>query len=81
MRHDSPEIRHANPKPRTRRIWYGHGSTRLVAQDTPDVPAAAIDEAMARFQRVDAPSNSVPARHAAMDHQELMDCIAANLSS
>jgi hypothetical protein len=75
------EAPHATPKPRTRRIWYGHGSSRLVTQDTPNLPPAAIDEAITRFKRIDAPANPVPARHAAMAHHELMDSIAANLSS
>jgi hypothetical protein len=81
MRHQPFDARHANLKPRTRRIWYGHGSSRLVTQDTPNLPPAAIDEAMARFKRIDAPANPLPASHAAMNHHELMDAIAASLSS
>jgi hypothetical protein len=59
MRHDSIEIPHANRH--TRRIWYGHGSSRTIADHTPNLPpAAVIDEAIASFERVDAPDKPLP---------------------
>jgi hypothetical protein len=55
MRNNPNEISYVNVESRTRRIWYGHGKSRLVTESSPDVaPANAIDEAMAGFDLDDA---------------------------
>jgi hypothetical protein len=78
MRHDPLEIQHAKPNGRTRRVWYGHGSSRLISENPRDLPpASVIDEAIAGFERVDTPAESLA--QPAENWQPLKSSLTANL--
>jgi hypothetical protein len=58
MRHDSVDLSFPTA---TRRVWYGHGSSRFIADDKRNLaPTEVVDEAIASFERVDAPAKPQP---------------------
>ncbi|MCI0334178.1 MAG: hypothetical protein L0228_13250 [Planctomycetes bacterium] len=80
MRNDSIEIGVVNPARRSRRIWYGHGSSRLVTENPRELPpAAVIDEAIAGFERVDEAATETEA--GAGDWRPVKDSLVANLAA
>ena len=55
MRHDSIEIALPNSTARARRIWHGHGCSRVVIDNSRELPPAnVLDEAIAGFEPLDA---------------------------
>jgi hypothetical protein len=75
MQNDFIEIQIANP--RTRRIWYGHGSSRLVTEDVRNLrPAKVIDEAMAAFEFIDTAAKSESSAPAPKSCRPLKNSIA-----
>jgi hypothetical protein len=59
MHHNPLQLDNSTTKRTTRRIWYGHGSSRLVTETPRDLPPAEIiDEAIAAFERIDTAATS-----------------------
>jgi hypothetical protein len=57
MRHDTIDAELRNR--RMRRIWYGHGSSRLITDDSRNrTPANVIDEAISHFAPIDTRATS-----------------------
>jgi hypothetical protein len=82
MRHDTIEFRRPTPKARTRRVWYGHGSCRVIADSDRELPPAdVIDEAIAGFERVDAAAKPIPSAHTAIDRQLTMNLLATDVAA
>jgi hypothetical protein len=82
MRHDSIEIHRPNARRRTRRVWYGHGSCRVIADSERALPPAdVIDEAMASFERVDAAARPKAPALFGIDRPPLTKSLMADLSS
>jgi hypothetical protein len=78
MRHDTIEVE--LPKRRAHRIWYGHGSSRLIADDSANLPAYAIDAAIADFTPVKFPATAT-ANLRTDDHHPLPASLIANLTA
>lgn len=67
---------------RTQRIWYGHGSSRLVADTAPDSPPVeAIDEAIAGFLCAAPSARSTTEPQSLADRHAAMHSLVADLSS
>lgn len=80
MRHDFIEIRSARATDRTRRVWYGHGSSRLVTEAARDLPPAeVIDEAIAGFDGIE--SEIAPKLGIHSTWRPVKTSIVANLTS
>jgi hypothetical protein len=77
MHHNPLQI--TNNKRPTRRVWYGHGSSRLITDHERDLPSPdVIDEAIASFERVH-PSN--PRNEPHTHRQPIADSLVANIST
>jgi hypothetical protein len=81
MRTDTTEYKLPTHAARSRRIWFGHGCSRLVndARDLP--PAAALDEAIAGFELAGAPVKVDVIAHGAHDHRPMNASVVAGLSA
>jgi hypothetical protein len=81
MRTDSIEIAIAKTTTRTRRVWYGHGSCRLVTEPSHELPADVIDEAIAGFEPVGDAATTALTTHAAHAARPTSSSLAAGLSA
>ncbi len=82
MRYDSTEIGFTNKASRTRRIWYGHGSSRLITENPRELPPAdIIDEALPGFVPARATKKPVATTIAAKDRRPVNISLAASLAA
>lgn len=82
MRHDSIEIAHANSTGRARRIWHGHGCSRVVFDQPRELPPAnVIDEALAGFEPLATSATQEAAATGAHNRGPLNLSLVASLSA
>jgi hypothetical protein len=81
MRTDSIEIAIPKTTTRTRRVWYGHGSSRLVTEPSHELPADIVDEAIAGFEPVNDSGTPDLTTHTAHKCRPTNMSLAAGLSA
>jgi len=82
MRQDSIEIAHANSTGRARRIWHGHGCSRVVIDNPRELPLAdVIDEALAGFEPVATSTTQAAAANGAHIRRPINLSLVAGLSA
>jgi hypothetical protein len=83
MPHNPLEITPATPKPLTRRVWYGRGSSRLITDDAQPAlpPADVIDAAIAGFERIDSAATPTSNQNASQVRSLISPSFAADLSA